>query len=361
MRTTYEQTQLIHTFVNHTALQMKKNKALVLNFMEEEEQEAEGKEAQPTNYINSEFTQLLDGFINFYKESIMIDQQGLSINGKTFEFKNKNELRIEKVLGRGSAAKVQLVSLMSKPETKYALKTFNAYEKNNRTQLLNDVKNYVKANNQCPFIIHFFGGFYDAGNVSLLLEYMNRGSLKDLIEDYRRSDQKLPEWFIRNVAEQILNGLAFIHNVSHQIHLDLKPENVLLRGKELRDMEVKISDFGVSKGLQSTNDKALTFVGTFYYMSPERLMNKSYSSKADIWALGMIVYELLILRYPFSQCKSYIDLMQFCKQSKSVINIKELRADCSTACLEFLKDCLQLEQEQRPTSIDLLTHPWFFS
>jgi serine/threonine protein kinase len=338
---------------------MKKNKALILNFMEEEEQEAQGKPAPPDNFINSEFTQLLDGYINFYKESIRIDQHGFMIDGEFFPFANKNELKIEKVLGRGSAAKVQLVSLNNNPAVKYALKTFNAYEKTNRLQLLNDVKNYVKSKNECPFIIHFFGAFYEAGNVSILLEFMPRGSLKDLIDDFRSSERIMPEWLIKSIAEQILNGLAFIHNISHQIHLDLKPENVLLRGRDYQELEVKISDFGVSKGLQSTNDNAVSFVGTFFYMSPERLMNKNYSTKADIWALGMIVYELILLRYPFSHCKSYIDLMQFCKQSKSVVNTRDLPDSCSPNLILFLKDSLRIEQEERPSSMQLLNHKWF--
>ncbi len=62
---------------------------------------------------------------------------------------------------------------------------------------------------------------------------------------------------------------------------------------------LKIGDFGISKSLDKTLMAATTMVGTPYYLSPEMVEGKSYSTKADIWALGVILYQLCSLKLPF--------------------------------------------------------------
>ena len=62
---------------------------------------------------------------------------------------------------------------------------------------------------------------------------------------------------------------------------------------------VKLGDFGISKGLQNTWDKAKTMVGTPYYLSPEIINSKPYDAKSDIWALGVLLYELMTFKMPF--------------------------------------------------------------
>lgn len=76
------------------------------------------------------------------------------------------------------------------------------------------------------------------------------------------------------------------------MHRDIKPENILL-GK---NMEIKVCDFGWSTRNQNTRE---TFCGTFEYMSPEILENKSYDKSVDIWSLGILLFELYHNRSPF--------------------------------------------------------------
>lgn len=63
---------------------------------------------------------------------------------------------------------------------------------------------------------------------------------------------------------------------------------------------VKVGDFGIAKGLQSTWEKAKTLVGTPYFLSPEIISNKPYDAKSDIWALGVLLYELMTFKMPFN-------------------------------------------------------------
>ena len=93
---------------------------------------------------------------------------------------------------------------------------------------------------------------------------------------------------------QISLGLAYIHS-KNILHRDLKPMNIFLKKNNL----IKIGDLGVAKMLQ-TNTKAITYIGTPYYLSPEVCEGKPYNSKSDVWALGCILYELCTFKKPFN-------------------------------------------------------------
>ena len=62
---------------------------------------------------------------------------------------------------------------------------------------------------------------------------------------------------------------------------------------------IKLADFGIARILSSTKDKAKTFIGTPYYLAPELVESKPYTTKADIWSLGVLTYELCALKPPF--------------------------------------------------------------
>ena len=235
------------------------------------------------------------------------------------------------------------------------MKTINIYEKANRVQMINDIKNYMLVPKRCPFLLNFYGGYFEKGNVKIFLEYMDMGNLKNMIKSYKKEKKKIPEKKIKKIIEQILHGLAFIHLVNYQVHLDIKPENILLNSKNV----AKISDFGIAKFLDHTKDIAKTFMGTFLYMSPERLINLEYSNNADIWSLGIILYEMCLLEYPFKNCKSYIDLVQFFKSFKNVV-AKNFGKGYSKNLVYFLKLCLIQDPSKRPNSGELITHRWFF-
>ena len=95
----------------------------------------------------------------------------------------------------------------------------------------------------------------------------------------RFSERLIISWLI-----QILKGLEYVH--SHRIlHRDLKSSNILITKSGI----LKLGDFGISKILELTGEKALTTIGTPYYFSPEICLNKPYSFKSDIWSVGCIL------------------------------------------------------------------------
>lgn len=104
----------------------------------------------------------------------------------------------------------------------------------------------------------------------------------------------------------MLMGLWHLHKKLHQVHRDLKPANILLN----RLGEIKLTDFGTSKALESTAGLCSTFVGTTRYMSPERIAGGQYSFPSDVWSLGIILYELAAGESPFPPDLSVVSLYE---------------------------------------------------
>ena len=102
----------------------------------------------------------------------------------------------------------------------------------------------------------------------------------------------LPEPLVGAILEQLLQGLAYLH-ANNVIHRDIKPENILVSLNTL-----KIADFGwavVSSGRRNT------FCGTLDYLSPEMLKGDLHDSKVDIWATGVLAFELVVGKTPFEE------------------------------------------------------------
>jgi calcium-dependent protein kinase len=97
-----------------------------------------------------------------------------------------------------------------------------------------------------------------------------------------------------NILKQIAKGFEEMNKFAI-IHRDLKPANILVHQEVF-----KICDFGFAKLFGEAGKMARTFVGTPIYMSPQVLNQKKYTTKTDIWSLGVMFYELLVGRLPFS-------------------------------------------------------------
>ena len=217
---------------------------------------------------------------------------------------NPDELE-STVIGRGASSYVQRASHVPS-DTPLALKVINMYDKSKREQLIKEIRALYRT--ECPTVITFHGAFFREGCITIALEYMDGGSLRNVVKQVGA----IPESTIANIAFQILWGLAYLKH-EKRVHRDLKPSNILINSLG----EIKLTDFGVSTDLQNSIAMCTTFVGTFNYMSPERMRNLPYQYSSDVWSLGIVLIECATGVYPYNDATTYIDMVQTVLESPS--------------------------------------------
>lgn len=131
------------------------------------------------------------------------------------------------------------------------------------------------------------------GTISIAMEFCEGGSLHGVYREVSKLGGRTGEKVLGKVAEGVLNGLTYLHG-RKIIHRDIKPSNILLT----RSGQVRLCDFGVS-GEFGTKGDANTFIGTSYYMAPERITGQSYTITSDVWSLGVTLLEVAQQRFPF--------------------------------------------------------------
>jgi mitogen-activated protein kinase kinase len=152
-------------------------------------------------------------------------------------------------------------------------------------------------NKECAsdHICRYYGAFVDpaTATISIAMEFCEGGSLDSIYKEVKRLGGRTGEKVLGKIAEGVLGGLTYLHT-RRIIHRDIKPSNILL----CRDGAVKLCDFGVS-GDFGTKGEANTFIGTSYYMAPERITGQSYTITSDVWSTGVTLLEVAQHRFPF--------------------------------------------------------------
>jgi serine/threonine protein kinase len=164
-------------------------------------------------------------------------------------------------------------------------------KENIRKQIILELKTLHKT--QCEQVVAFYDAFYEEGSILIALEYMDAGSLSEVLS----KSGPIPENIMAKITKQVLQGLNYLHKKLHLIHRDIKPSNILIN----KAGQVKISDFGVSGQLAHTLSQCASWVGTVTYMSPERIRGSSYSYDSDIWSLGLALLECALGHYPYEK------------------------------------------------------------
>jgi serine/threonine protein kinase/tetratricopeptide (TPR) repeat protein len=141
-----------------------------------------------------------------------------------------------------------------------------------------------------PFIIPLYEYWRDEGGAFLVMRWLKGGSLRDRVED---GPLDLPQ--LLQVLEQIGGALVFSHEHG-VIHRDLKPENILLDEAE----NTYLTDFGIAKDLEGPRVTEVgKIIGSVDYLSPEQAKGETITPQTDIYALGLVLYELLTCQHPF--------------------------------------------------------------
>lgn len=146
-----------------------------------------------------------------------------------------------------------------------------------------------------PYIIDFYGAFFQEGAVYMCIEYMDGGSIDKIYTG------GIPENVLRKITYSTIMGLKSLKDEHNIIHRDVKPTNILAN----TNGQVKICDFGVSGNLVASIAK--TSIGCQSYMAPERISGGgiatgaegTYSVQSDIWSLGLSIIECAMGKYPY--------------------------------------------------------------
>jgi len=247
-----------------------------------------------------------------------------------------------------------------------------------------------------PYIIRLKEVFESRRQIYLVMQYAAGGDLFD----YIRSRARLSESASQHIMFMILDAVRYLH-ARGVVHRDLKPENILVRGnayggKELSvsydqseydrrseifssddtrisnvsdenplghdldsegNVDILISDFGLSKFASSDTRPLKTACGTLSYVAPEVLLRSGYGSKADVWSCGVIFYLMLAGKLPFEGSQSEVVMAKILRGSYS-LDVDGWR-DASPEARDLLSKLLTTNPDKRVTVEEALGHPWF--
>ena len=176
----------------------------------------------------------------------------------------------------------------------YALKKVKLLKlsEKEKQNALNEVRILASVNSN--FVISYNEAFFEEKESSLgiVMEYADKGDLYQRITEYKKKHITFEESEIWRILIQLVKGLKALHELKI-LHRDLKSANVFL----FSDGSAKLGDLNVSK--VAKKGLGYTQTGTPYYASPEVWNDKPYNYKSDIWSLGCVLYEMIMLKPPF--------------------------------------------------------------
>ncbi|XP_052731897.1 mitogen-activated protein kinase kinase 2-like isoform X2 [Vigna angularis] len=228
-----------------------------------------------------------------------------------------------KVIGKGNGGIVQLVQHKWTNQF-FALKEIHMnIEEPIHRQIALELK--INQSAQCPYVVVCYQSFYHNGVISIIFEYMDGGSLEDLLNKVK----KIPESYLAAICKQVLKGLMYLHHEKYIIHRDLKPSNLLINHRG----------------------------------EPERITTdqSGYDYKSDIWSLGLILLKCATGQFPYTppdQLEGWENIFQLIEVIVEKPSPTAPPEDFSPEFCSFISACLQKNPRDRPSARDLINHPF---
>lgn len=195
-----------------------------------------------------------------------------------------------------------------------------------------------------PNIVSIYDVGTDGSDHYIVMEYVRSKTLKDKI----REEGPLGILTAVSIASDIANGLCHAHN-NNIVHCDIKPHNILMTN----DGHAKIADFGIARAVtESTLTDSGNVVGSVHYFSPEQAQGGVITPKSDIYSLGVVMYEMLTNRLPFTGDNAVAIAMKHIEEEPVPPNV--FREDIPPLLAALVLRTMSKNPELRPTGLELI-------
>ena len=290
--------------------------------------------------------------INILEFRVLYEQIKSSTKFVTKSEENKRYSYIMQ-LGEGTSGTVHLLQDTEK-NRKVAMKKIDTTDMkdSDKERVQKEVENMKSMN--IPTFIEFYDFEDDNNNQKIYMEYGDQGTLENKIAKQKQEGKNFTDEEIFDYLIDILLALYAL-NKKGIIHRDIKSENILLKTEKIDNKEItvaKLSDLGLGRQIEGVTG-AYTTCGTAYYVCPEIAAGeKKYTYNADIWSLGIVLYELITKNKPWFEPKmSTSEFFQF------IVNTKypPLPEKTDERLKYLVKIMLKKDPERRANIDDILT------
>jgi serine/threonine protein kinase len=256
-------------------------------------------------------------------------------------------------IGSGTTGTVHLVHDTEK-NRKVAMKKIDSSEMKDteKERVQKEVENMKSM--KIPTFIEFYDYENDNDTQKIYMEYADQGTLENKIAKMKNDGKDFTDEEIFDYLIDILLALYTL-NKKGIVHRDIKSENILLKTDQINDKNVtiaKLSDLGLGRQIEGVSG-AYTTCGTAYYVCPEIAAGeKKYSYNADIWSLGIVLYELIVKNKPWFDPKmSTTEFFEFVVSTK----YPPLPENTDERLKYLVKIMLKKDPDRRPACEDILT------
>lgn len=266
----------------------------------------------------------------------------------------KDKYDIIKSIGEGSSAAVFLGQ--NKVDKKYvaikkiSLQKMPKWREHKEAEILKKLKQ-----EECPYVVEWLDFGKDDANYYIVTKLCEYGSLRHIIKRLNEKKMNCPIILVNKFLVQIAQALKTIHS-KNIVHRDLKSDNILITD----GYDIKICDFGIYFEMPNNQPQVIrSFAGTPNYMAPEIFESNCFSFKTDIWGFGVILYEMLTGKVPFSGCNQYNLARNVINNPYDDVKIDPYPLKINTDPLKkLLLQMLQKSPDFRPTAEEILKNSY---